>query len=116
VSEVARAEQLCELLVAALQSHQRLTAVEREFQDKLKDYWAHVQQNVDHGVELARLEWEKDARNYERTNAHLDRENNSLDRKNRRLLVRLEKARAEIAGLKALNHGLRHKARAKAKR
>lgn len=116
MSEIARAEQLCELLVAALQSHQRLTLVELEFQNRLKDYWEHVQHNVNHGVELARIEWERDVRRTEFTKEHLERENNSLDRKNQRLLARLEKACAQVALLRAANHGLRHKARAKAKR
>jgi hypothetical protein len=110
-TEVADAERLVELLLAALQSHQRLVQVEREFDQRLKAYWEKVSANVAHGVELARLEWEKDARVYHRTNTQLNAENDSLDRKNRRLSIQLHRAREQIALLKAARFGARKKAK-----
>jgi hypothetical protein len=111
MTEASQAEQLFELVVAALQSHQRLERIEAEFEARLKDYWARVQKNIDHGVELARIEWEKEVVRDERTKEHLDRENDSLDRKNRRLLARLAKAQSELATLRKTKHGRRPKGR-----
>lgn len=41
-----------ELVVAALQSHDRLAKIEDEYQARVTAYWSEVQSNIDRGVAL----------------------------------------------------------------
>lgn len=41
-----------ELIVAALQSHERLAQIEDEYQAKISAYWAEVEIHIRHGVAL----------------------------------------------------------------
>lgn len=112
-AEVASAERLLELLQAALQSHSRLEAIELEFEAKLEAYWADVQKNIDHGVELARLEWVKVERRSDLEDLQLRQQNGQLRGRITRALAKADRALAANAGLRAANAVLKKKLKAK---
>src|SRR3954470_3362538 len=77
------AEQLLELMLAALQSHQRIEAITLEYERKVAEYGERCQEEVELRVEEERLRREEQI-------VQLEKQNNRLRKKRRRLVEALD--------------------------
>jgi hypothetical protein len=84
-TEVADAERLVELLLAALQSHGRLAAIEVDYEKKVREYGERCLEETARRVEEERLKREAEIVN-------LEAQNNRLRKKRRRLVEALDDA------------------------